>query len=264
MAKKAQQVSKATATASKTAGSLIIEQPKRARLGLEIVGTADLIQNRFPQKAFEQMLRKHMGLSTHREAKKPRDLIASATILNTAGRVCIPPQAIKAGMLLVASKDETLKKFGRMIRTYIYIEGSSIPIDFEAMIPRVDMVRNSGINRVPEERFRPSFHNWKARLTIQYDESKIRPQTIVNLLFGAGDVGVGEWRPQNNGTFGTFTVSRSIESAKELAEVRALCAPAIQSLVVPEWALDADIDADVLARIMAGENVSSDCEEAAE
>jgi hypothetical protein len=243
-------------------GQLCIAQPKRTILGFEITGTSELIQNRWSQKAFEQMLGSHMGFSRTREAKKPRDILTAATVLNEAGAVCIPPQAIKAGMMLVASKDLTLRKLGQLLRTMIFIRGRSVPVTYDRMVPRVDMVRNSGVGRTFEERFRPMFQGWKARFLVVYDETKIPPQTIVDLVNNAGMVGVGEWRPQKNGTYGTYEVSRLLEAREEQDEVYAICQPAIQPLVIPEWALDVEFDMDELHRIMNPGGIPA--EEAAE
>lgn len=59
-------------------------------------------------------------------------------------------------------------------------------------------------------RYRAQYIDWSANLTIEYDADLIKPDTIVNLFSRAGFmVGVGEWRPEKSGTFGTFTVGGS-------------------------------------------------------
>jgi hypothetical protein len=56
-------------------------------------------------------------------------------------------------------------------------------------------------------RFRPEFRNWSANLDVRYDADRITIDQIANLLnHGGQTVGVGEWRPEKNGTFGTFQV----------------------------------------------------------
>ena len=71
-----------------------------------------------------------------------------------------------------------------------------------------------------------------------------------DLLNLAGAVGVGEWRPEKNGTFGTFRVVRHIDDPKELAEVQSQCAVPLVGLRVPEWAMDQDIDPTILQKIV--------------
>jgi hypothetical protein len=231
--------------------SVVIEQPKHFSVSLELTGTSSLIQNNFSQKAVEEMLRKHMGLNVQREKKKPSDCLERATIRNVDNRVCIPPAAIKKAMLTAAMQVKGLKK--TQLRTAIFVEGQSIPITFERMIPRMDMVRTSGMNRQPDVRFRPEFQGWKTRLTVVFSDF-IGAQSVVDLLNRAGTVGVGEWRPEKDGTFGTFVVSRNIVSTKEIQEVRDGCACPLVPLRIPEWAMDVEIDPDLLQRIASSQD----------
>lgn len=227
------------------ASSVIIERAPTASVALEITGTAPLIQNAFSQKALEQMLRKHMGIGVEREKKKPSEVVEAAIIRNLEGKACIPPTAIKKAML-TASKMVKLQKTS--LRVQLYVEGQSIPITYEKMSPRMDMVRTSGMSRTPDVRFRPIFEGWKARLILQFADT-LQVQTVVDLLDRAGNVGVGEWRPEKDGSFGTFRVTRNIVSPDEVSDVREACASPLRGLVIPPWALDAEIDPSVLQRI---------------
>jgi hypothetical protein len=234
------------------AKSLVIQQPKTFSVCLEIQGTADLIQNNFSQKSVEQMLRKHMGISVQREPKKPRECLEEATVYNTDKRVCISPSCFKQAMLGAASQIKTFKK--TQLRTSLFVQGSSIPITFDKMIPRMDVTRTSGMNRAPDIRFRPAFQNWKARMIIEFSDM-LSVQTVVDLLNRAGKGGVGEWRPQRNGTFGTFRVCRHIHEAKEIGTIEAECAAPLVPLTIPDWALDAEIDPQLISDILHGKDI---------
>ena len=237
--------------AMESAQSLVIEQPTILSVGVEVSGTADLIQNKFSQKSVEQMLKSHMGISVQRERKKPREVLEEATIRNTEGRVALPPTGFKLAMISAATQIKGLKK--TQLRTALFVVGNSIPITYENTTPRMDITRTSGIGRTPDVRFRPSFQNWKARMIIQFADT-LTVQTVVDLLNRAGQVGVGEWRPEKNGTFGTFKVSRHISDPVELGEVEAECAVPLIPLRIPEWALDMEIDPAVLQKIFSSQN----------
>lgn len=243
----------AAVPAAASAHSIIIRQPEEASLMLEVSGTAPLIQNCFGQKTVEQMLRKHMGLPCPKELKVPRQCIENATIRNLNGRVSIPPVAFKLGMLTAVGNlgDKSLKKTS--LRTGLYIVGGSLPITSGTMIPRMDMVRTAGMNRTPDVRFRPSFPDWKCRMELTFDPTVIKPQTVVDLLNRAGRVGVGEWRPERNGTFGTYQVTRNIVDPREIAEVRSECSSQLVALTTPDWAMDAEIDPELIRRIAGGQ-----------
>jgi hypothetical protein len=234
-----------------TIKSAVIKQQDTFSVCLEIKGTASYLQNKFSQKAIEEMLRKHMGLSNVREKKIPSECVERATIKNAAEVVCIPPTAIKKAMLTASANIKGLKK--TQLRSSVFIEGGSIPIKYSQMIPQMDMVRTSGMGRTPDVRFRPRFEDWSARLIILFSEM-IPVQTVVDLLHRSGNVGIGEWRPEKDGTYGTFVVSRSIEDSKEVAEVRNACKPIIPPLTIPEWALNAELTPEILARIGAGKD----------
>lgn len=71
-----------------------------------------------------------------------------------------------------------------------------------------DPIRLAGIGRPADLRYRPLFENWYADLLIEYDtEGNISAESIVNLINRAGaKIGIGEWRPEKSGTYGTFHV----------------------------------------------------------
>lgn len=226
-----------------------IEPPRKACVGVEIGGRS-YIQNAFNQKAIEQMLRKHMGLTVQRDKKSPRDVIQSAIIRNESDVICIPPVAIKCAMLTASASLKTFERKKTLLKTSLFIVGESIPFSYDKLVPRMDMVRTAGMTRAPDVRFRPQFVDWKARLLIEYSDTFLQPQSVIDLLHRAGSVGVGEWRPERNGTHGTFDVLRAVVDPDEVADVRLSCSVPLKSLVIPEWALDADIDFSKLSSLL--------------
>lgn len=236
--------------AARSVQEIAIEQPRTLGVFLEITGTAPIIQNNFGQKTIEEMLKKHMGITTIREKKKPSEACERAKIYNLDKRICMPPIAFKKAMLTAASLTKSLKKTN--LRQSIFIEGQSVPITFSREEMRMDMVRTSGMTRQPDIRFRPMFHDWKARLAIFFSDS-ISVQSVVDLVNRSGSCGVGEWRPERNGTFGTFVVTRNITDKKEQAAVRRECASPLVPLVIPDWARDSEIDPEMLSKIFSNE-----------
>lgn len=246
MAKKFQQVQEQVNNVGK-ASTVVIEHSRRLQVCVEVTGDT-LLQNAFSQKAVEEMLRKHMGFSVEREKKVPADCVERATIRNEQGRVCVPPTAFKKAMLTAAGALKQFKMAKTRLRTELYVVGKSIPITYARMTPQMDMVRTSGMTRTPDVRFRPRFDDWKARILLEFADS-MAVQTVVDLLDRAGSVGVGEWRPERSGTFGTFSVTRHIDDQQEIAEVMTECSVPLKALVIPEWAMNAEIDPELLKRI---------------
>src|SRR3990167_1451709 len=171
MQRKRQSLTKPAVTP--TQGAIVVEQPSELFVAVEVTGSTSYIQSNFSQKAVEEMLRKHMGHSVQKTPKKPSEVLERATIRNVDGHVSIPPVAFKSAMVSAASNMKALKKTA--LRTGLFVEGASIPIRFAEMVPRMDMVRTSGMARTPDVRFRPSFVGWTARLGIRFADTFSHP-----------------------------------------------------------------------------------------
>jgi hypothetical protein len=249
---------------SASSDGVMINQPKVGSICVEVEGTASLIQNAFSQKAIEEMLKKHMGISVQREKKKPREVIEAAIIRNVKGEVCMPVTAFKAAMLTASAGVKSFDKKKTQLKTQLFIEGSAVPIKFEKMTPRMDMVRTSGMSRTPDVRFRPEFSGWKACFSIQFVENLLTHQSVVDLVARAGHVGVGEWRPEKQGSFGTFRVSRVLNDLEEIVAIKAACAVPLKTPTIPEWALDMNIDPMVLAKVFDSTSHTADADDGRE
>ena len=81
-----------------------------------------------------------------------------------------------------------------------------VEIHSDPPIMREDMVRVG--NGSADIRYRAEFRNWYADLKIDFNENgNFSKDMVVNLINAGGYVcGVGEWRPEKDGVFGTFHV----------------------------------------------------------
>lgn len=239
-------------TGQAAAEKMVWERPARYRFGLEIVGDEQgLLMNNYSQKSFEEMLAKQVGYLLERQPKNIRECIENAITRNTAGDVSLDTVCMKKAIRSAAHGKQNVPKG---LRNGVWVVGGSIPITYEVMQEVVHPVMVGPWNKkVKDLRFRPLFLGWKARFVIEAME-KIPLQALINLINEAGRGGLGEWRPsKGDGAFGTFTISRAIDDLKEVEEVLTICKPIIKPLVIPEWARDAKISPELLARIMRGE-----------
>jgi hypothetical protein len=90
-----------------------------------------------------------------------------------------------------------------------------------------------------------------ARFVIEYTDN-YSVESIIDLIARAGRVGVGEWRPEKGGTYGTFVINKAL-TAEEIDETIKRCAPMVKELVIPEWAMDVELDPHLLQKVVAGE-----------
>jgi hypothetical protein len=79
-----------------------------------------------------------------------------------------------------------------------------VRIDSKPPFMREDMVR-VGMGTA-DIRYRAQYDDWSAVLRIQFVPNLIDLGSVVALVDAGGTNGVGEWRPEKNGSFGTFEV----------------------------------------------------------
>lgn len=82
-----------------------------------------------------------------------------------------------------------------------------VEIHSDPPVMREDMVR-VGMGTA-DLRYRPQFNNWWAELKLTYNASgDISLESIINAINAGGYVcGLGEWRPERDGSYGQFHVS---------------------------------------------------------
>ena len=114
-----------------------------------------------------------------------------------------PAIGFKASAVNACSHVDGLTKV--LARGAFHINGELVKINGDAPTMREDMVR-VGMGTA-DLRYRGEFKQWSAEFDVRYNASVISPAQIVNLFNVAGfSTGVGEWRPQKDGSYGMFHV----------------------------------------------------------
>ena len=173
------------------------------RITLTLVGDSPLITNKWSEKAKQQMLDKQMKKAkTAKEAKDPERDYQESLYEHPDGGYGFPCVAFKAAAVGACRFADGIKM--TEARGAFHVVGEMAKIEGEPTM-REDMVR-VGMGTA-DIRYRGEFKAWKAQLTIAYNASSISPEQIVNLFNLAGfGVGVGEWRPERDGSYGRFHV----------------------------------------------------------
>lgn len=201
---------------------------KTRQVTIRIVGDTPLIMHAWSEKAKRMMLDTQMGKSKGRkkESKNPiEDFIRSAYWLTPmpenmteegfnkaiadGAKFGFPVTAIKQAAISAAyrlgwSKDKA------SLRPAFFIEGDAngmVEIHSDAPIMREDMVRVG--NGSADIRYRAEFRNWYADLVITFNENgNYDLETICNIINAGGYAcGIGEWRPERDGSYGMFHVA---------------------------------------------------------
>ncbi len=189
-------------------------------MDIVVIGDAPLICHRWSEKATGMMLAKQTGkANAGKEKKKPEadfmDSLYWLTERPKADSFDVPAKA-KFGFPAVGFKASAISACRYVdgikmteVRGAFHIVGDMVEI---AGLPtmRQDMVRLGG--QTADIRFRGEFKSWSAKLTVRLNVNALSAEQVVNLFnVGGFGVGVGEWRPERDGSFGLFHVAEREE-----------------------------------------------------
>ena len=193
-------------------------------LNIHIEGTAPLIVHNFSAKSKRQMLDAQQGKKSVKEVRDPAAEYEAAFYRIDRGdgvdRYGFPVTAFKAATVSAS------RFYGKVIpmtqiRQFMFFKGILTPGDPQQLVPiegeprmREDVVRLAGAGRPADLRFRAEFPEWRAVLEVRYVATSLARDSVLSLVEAGGmGVGVGEWRPEKNGDFGTYVidVERGVE-----------------------------------------------------
>lgn len=185
-------------------------------LQVPIIGTAPLIVHKFSEKAKRQMLDAMQGRKTPKEAKDPQAEYEAAFYRLKENGYGFPAVAFKAATVGAA------RFYGKQVkmtelRQFVFFKGIITPSDPQPLVEivgtphmREDVVR-VGMGGT-DLRYRPEFPEWTATLEVVYVRSCLTRDSVLSLIDAGGlGVGVGEWRPEKKGDFGTYQIDPSRE-----------------------------------------------------
>lgn len=172
-------------------------------LSLMLIGDSPLIVHAWSEKAKRQMLDKQMKRATKaKEAKDPEADYEACFYRTETGGYGFPAIGVKAAMVS-ACRFVAMKM--TEARGAFHIDCEMLSVHGEPR-PREDMVR-VGMG-VADIRYRPEFPDWRIPVNIKFNAGVISAEQIANLLNTAGfAIGIGEWRPERNGSYGRFHVA---------------------------------------------------------
>jgi hypothetical protein len=196
------------------------------RIGIETIevpirGTAPLIVHRFSEKEKRKMLDNMQGRKTPKENKDPNaEYEAAFYRIKGTDDYGFPVLAFKAATIGAArfyGKSVTMTALKQFLffRGVPGEDGMSMAVINGEPEMREDVVR---VNRGGSDlRYRPIFHEWSTTLTVMYVQSALTRGSVLSLIDAGGlGVGVGEWRPEKSGDFGTYEIdpTREVEVLK--------------------------------------------------
>lgn len=177
---------------------------------VEIKGTTPYMQHRMDDKKLEDW-EKERGKIIERDNIAKEDLIrAEFHCYRNNGEYFLPAEHIRgalinAGAFVKAKVGNSRKSMKNIVAAMFFVK------PLEIKMPDFDEIdKRSAVNRNIKGRvivIRPKWNNWRAKFNLMIDNDTITDGTIKSILEYAGKyVGIGSFRPTNNGMFGRFEI----------------------------------------------------------
>ena len=215
-------------------GALLSSKVAYTRFRVWLVGTTPLIVHAWSEKAKREMLQKQVGaVRAGKEKRDPQEDFVNS--LYEMGKdpytkkpaYGFPVTGLKNAILSSAHKDKGIARStvmsglwldADMVRVRPALASAIcdmplIRIYGSAPEQREDMVRiGSGLNKVANLAYRGQFSTWAVRLTGKFNNTVLSPKALFFLTSEAGlGVGIGEWRNERKGIFGSFRLANEAE-----------------------------------------------------
>lgn len=191
--------------------SISVELPPLNIQTMEItlIGDTPLITHRWSEKAKKSMLDKQMKKAKSvKEAKDPEQDFRESLYVLEDGTFGFPAIGFKAAAVTACTSIGGITKVAA--RQAFHVRGEYVVIRGSEPTMREDMVRIA--MGTADIRYRGQFDPWWTVLTLDYNHNVFSAEQIMNMLNTAGfAVGVGEWRPEKDGSYGRFHVASAAE-----------------------------------------------------
>ena len=175
------------------------------KIKVEIEGLSPLLMNS-PKFMIDEMTNSNLKKTT--EKRNPIKDADKLAYKKDNGELYVPAEAIKGSMVGSAS----YKKFGKNSARPIIAGGVFItPNQIGLGTKKYDVdIRTVVIQRARVVKARPKIEKWKVDFVMSYDETLIRDANVIKpILEDAGKrVGLLDFRPAKNGSFGTFKITK--------------------------------------------------------
>lgn len=213
---------------SKTTETIInLPRMTREKINITLIGETPLIVHRFAEKAKREMLEKQTKAAQKGKAAKNPEADFEASIYRMAdGSHGFPAVAFKAaavtactslaGITKVAARQAFHVSGQQSIRQGAFSDAITteelVQIHCPAPTMREDMVRvGMGTSDI---RYRAQYWPWAVDLIVEFNPLAMSAEQVLNLFNTAGFAcGVGEWRPERDGSNGRFRVAEASDDA---------------------------------------------------
>jgi len=206
------------------------KKPAFSRFDVWVIGDTPLITHAWSHKAKMEMLQKQVkATKSGKESRDPHADFVSSLYPIGEDIYGFPATGVKNCILSAAHKDKGIPR--SVVQSALWIDSTMsrtaaanpkaicdlplLRIYGSAPEMREDMVKiGSGLNKTANLAYRGQFSTWALHLTGKFNASVLNEEALIFLMIDAGQsYGIGEWRPERKGPFGTFRLATAEESS---------------------------------------------------
>lgn len=230
MAKKAKETESVIATNEPiNLGALLSKKPIFQAFRLWIVGDTPLIVHAWSKKAKDEMLAKQVGATRGGKEKRDpqQDFVNSLYPMAEDNTFGFPATGFKNAVLSSAHKDKGVARSAVLSALWINADIVSVRPALAGAVCDMPLIRiwgsepecredmtkiGSGLQKVANLAYRAQFRTWAMRISGRFNGSVLTADQLAFLIQEAGLAsGLGEWRNERKGVFGSFHLADSAE-----------------------------------------------------
>lgn len=210
-----------TFTSGRSLSQIMSKKPAFKTATFWIVGDTPIIVHAWSEKAKREMLAKQVkATKPGREARDPKADFISSLYEMGEGTYGFPVTGIKNCLLSAAHKDKGIARSSVMQSLFLEAEMVRVRPAMAGAIcdmplvriwsgapeMREDMVKvGSGLNKTASLAYRGQFTHWGFRIVARFNPEVLTAEALAFIIQESGmSCGLGEWRNERKGVFGSF------------------------------------------------------------
>ena len=197
----------ATKKKSDSDSKVILTIPKinLETLKIQVVGLTPLLTNRFPPEVMMDIEKKQTRQASTRDARDPKAEFLRSRYMDPSGRKHMFPTSGFIQACVRAGKGCGIA----MTDTRAGLRAADDFVEIKSAAPKMATHTVRLPNGSGSLAYRACYAKWSADLVVVFDRAFLSAEEVVNLFNRAGfGTGVGAWRPEKKGTYGTFEVKQ--------------------------------------------------------
>lgn len=177
---------------------------------VEIKGVTPYMQHRMDDQSLDEWEKNRKLIIERPDVNKEDQVRAEFHSYNDDGKFFMPAEHLRGALIgaggMVKSKvGNSRKSMKNIVAGMFFINPEKIPLPAFSSIDK-----RSAVNKNVKARVicvRPKWDSWAVKFELLVDNDTITRETVEEILENAGKfIGIGSFRPTNNGMFGRFEV----------------------------------------------------------